>query len=408
MLLVVAAAQGLAVAVDLPETNNHQLFVAMAAAALLGGAAVELLRERRSTPRRELDVQGVLASAFELFRPAGRGMLVALYAFAVFHKLNFDFFAPATSCASRFLGAFVEDPPPLASHAAIWGSLSVEFLIPVLLLIRRSRRLGVVVGVVFHGVLGGLGYYAFSAALLPFYSLWWVSTGSLGTWPRLQGGRGRVMPDSRGLALLGVLGLLYLTRRQWPTMFEVAAPSAYVVLVIVVVVVLLGKTTGAGESLAPTMERRAASRLLAAIFVGLVAFNGLQPYMGLRTQAVWSMFSNLRTEARQSNHWVMRSSWQPFDYQRDVAVISESSLAGLARASERGQGIVWLELLRRVREAQGRGDEVSVAAIRDGEIYETERIESLAGTSPRWWELRLLRFRPVVREGPTSCDGYVQ
>ena len=43
------------------------------------------------------------AQFFSLFSPVVRGQLLLLYGFAVLHKLNFDFFDPAVSCAPEML-----------------------------------------------------------------------------------------------------------------------------------------------------------------------------------------------------------------------------------------------------------------------------------------------------------------
>jgi NADH:ubiquinone oxidoreductase subunit 6 (subunit J) len=51
----------------------------------------------------------------------------------------------------------------------------------------------------------------------------------------------------------------------------------------------------------------------------LLFANGLMPYLGLKTETSFAMYSNLRTEGGYSNHWLMPASLQVWDYQRDLS-----------------------------------------------------------------------------------------
>ena len=57
----------------------------------------------------------------------------------------------------------------------------------------------------------------------------------------------------------------------------------------------------------------------------LVIINGISPYIGLKTQTSWSMFSNLRTEGGKTNHILIRKPFYIADFQNDLVEIVESS-----------------------------------------------------------------------------------
>ena len=100
-----------------------------------------------------------------IFVPLARWVLIGFYFFAAFAKLNHSFFTPAASC-----GNFYFDELAGSLHLSVqsatagwWSHLvplavaATEMSIPILLCIRRTRYVGVVVGLLFHGLLVGLG-----------------------------------------------------------------------------------------------------------------------------------------------------------------------------------------------------------------------------------------------------------
>ena len=58
--------------------------------------------------------------------------------------------------------------------------------------------------------------------------------------------------------------------------------------------------------------------LLAAVL------NGLGPYLGYKTAAVWAMFSNLHVEGGRTNHWLVPASWQLVGYCSQLVTINET------------------------------------------------------------------------------------
>jgi hypothetical protein len=303
----------------LPRTPNHWvLALAIDATFLVAG-----LRLRGS---------GQAVSAAGLHRvavPLVRLEVLALYAWAVFHKLNVDFFDRDVSCATAQLFRLRHLFPFLPADAwvrvaTIWGTLAVEAAIPVLLAVRRTRLLGVALATGFHFVLGFL-YTGFSATLLAWFALF-VPAAALAEVDaaalRRRAGAGlagfavvwaalRLAPGQTQLSVEGLVWLVY-------GLFWIAA-------------------------LAPLLRRPAAADPPPAFAVAhpallalplLVVANGANPYLGLKNVQAFSMFSNLRTEGGASNHLVVPASWQLFDWQRDLVTIQSSSDSVLAELTE--------------------------------------------------------------------------
>jgi hypothetical protein len=64
----------------------------------------------------------------------------------------------------------------------------------------------------------------------------------------------------------------------------------------------------------------------------VVFINGLSPYLGLKTESSYSMFSNLRTEGGISNHYLVPASFQIFDFQKEYVQLISSSDTFLQKA----------------------------------------------------------------------------
>ena len=110
-----------------------------------------------------------------------RAILIIVYVYGVFHKINTDFLDPEISCGIDLYRTLAEKyltflpQGELASWFSIIGTLVVESAIPLLLLFKSTRAYGVVLGVGFHFFLGFVPYsvyYNFSSALFVLFWLW--------------------------------------------------------------------------------------------------------------------------------------------------------------------------------------------------------------------------------------------
>ena len=71
------------------------------------------------------------------------------------------------------------------------------------------------------------------------------------------------------------------------------------------------------------------------------------PYLGLRTQTSFSMFSNLHTEDGMTNHLIVPSGIQLTNWQYDLVEIIDSNDPQLNWARDNNLLIVYLELRRK-------------------------------------------------------------
>lgn len=117
------------------------------------------------------------------------------------------------------------------------------------------------------------------------------------------------------------------------------------------------------------------------------------------------MFSNLRTEGADWNHFFLPRALKVFDNQDDIVEIQESSDFWLTRFREREERINYVELRRRA--SRRSAADLTVTYLRGGTRHQVDRsidpnheiFQPLRGFSS-WLEW----YRPVDLEGrPTRC-----
>ena len=367
-----------------PFIPNHYLFAALANVSILAAVAIRAVRRQPV-----LDGGGLV----EIFAPAVRISLVLLYAFVVLHKLNADFFDPATSCGVMFYAEqrsrfpWLPDSPTM-DHIAIVLAIGFEAAIGLLLLFRRTRHLGIVVGGLFHWFLAvtpGDRFYNFSALLLALFALF-ASPALLARGLNRLGPSGWTAATRLTLALIisaaligrfypGLMGGDRFMAFQWLwAIYGLAVVGAWVTLV------RQARPTDVPPDLTLTAP------VLALIPVIVIA-NGVMPYLGLKTETSWAMFSNLRTEGGVSNHYLFPASIQVFDYQRQLVKVHDSSDRLLRLFASRHQLVPIFEIQRR------QDVQVTFSDATRGEL--SGRAGDLVPGELPLWKRKLLYFRPV-------------
>ena len=366
-----------------PFISNHWLFTGLVNLTLLQAYA------RLAWARRTFAVES--GTLYRTFAPIVRLELIILYFFAVFHKLNADFLDPQLSCAVHFYAAQLQSLPfALAGAIPIYLTLAVETAIPLLLCWPLTRNAGILLGLLFHAAVGFnpiSEFYNFSSmifALLFLFASLRLDAGG----PTRRLFRGVPFYGKSVLAVGAVLVFVGLV---------VAAPAELVLPLwglysagLILLFVLLPKAPPAR----PAFSFRPWPVLLVPLLTGL---NGCSPYLGLKTETAFAMYSNLRTEGGQSNHLLVPAGVQLFGFQRDLVEIKDSSSGFLAGLARRKLMLPFFE----VRALLQQHPNTSLT-------YERHAGPSTSPNAqlrqPIPWPLRrLLYFRPVAHSGRQPC-----
>ena len=399
---------------NMPVTSNHWLFTAFVNITIIQ-ALLYLIVKNRSFRVDE-------SRWLETFAPAVRIEVLLLYFYAVFHKMNAGFFTPASSCATDLLkaqnlDAFIPLSPALFAANAYF-TLLVEAAIPVCLCFRRTRNWGILIGVVFHFILAYSAYNAFfdfSSMVFALYVLFisprfFVMLLDAGRkWKRaLSGGGLPAFSPQRLLMLLGfwlagMVAVLYITRRLY-------VPQSYYwynfwTVYGLVCIALLGwfmlrkASREADETASLSFSGPRAFFLLVPI---LVFLNGLCPYVGLKTENSFAMFSNLRTENNITNHYIVPASFQVFDFQKDVVEVVSSSDSLLQATAAENKLLVFFEFKNYV----AKNRPARVTYLRNGQRQEFVLKAAAPGDELLTRDFilgKLLRFRTVRKTEPQPC-----
>lgn len=327
---VLAAAEIASVWAEAPILGNHWL--------LSGVVGLTFLLSLTWGPR---DRDTIAAR----FLPAGRVVLLSFYVFAAFSKLNSGFFHPATSCGAEYLA---ESAQSLGFHQSwighgwtawvgILGSVVIEFAVFLLLLMRRTRVYGVMLGLCFHFVLAldrTHQFFDFSAVVFALFVLFLPPAFASSVVAKVRGEATRLGGSTTRLvlglvALLAIGPLLYAAGpRRWPAPRLLRAWGCdlwlvYGVVVIVTVVAWFLAARHDPEALLPPSHQLRVHPVLAIIPV-LVVLNGLSPYLELKTAYGWNMYGNLRTVDGTSNHFVVRRTLPLTNVQSDLITVVSS------------------------------------------------------------------------------------
>lgn len=446
-LLCLAVVQVLIAFTKMPWLTNHTIVNTVANLTLVATLLPVLFHRPRRLASWQVDVvpsddvdlrQQYGAAWVQYFAPLLRAELLIVYGWASFHKLNRDWFDPEQSCAVIFWDRMVRFTPWTQGLGALgfcmpYVALGIEILLPVLLARRRWRLAGILTGLCFHVLLGCVGFYRFSAIVTALYCLFlpdWVVDAVDERWAALQLRWSRSQfwlahcISSRCRQWLSVLiaiaAIVVLLR------FPMSFPQPPLLLVreqiqsqrigwsLLFQGLWLAATTGTFAMLLVVLRhyrfnedrpQRVRVPGWLWIFPFLTMLNGASPYLGIKTEASFSMFSNLRTVGAQSNHLLIRVPMALLSEGTDLVEVSSTSDGELNRVRDSNYQLAWMELCSYAEARIQRGEDFRLALRRNGLVSEYLSVkQSRAQFRPQRWLVRTLTwFRPVSMDPVCPC-----
>lgn len=413
-LVAMAGAQLVALFVEAPWFSNHWLLHGFVNTGLLVAWLMAASRVQQASPSR--------AEVVRTFAPVARWILLIVYFYGTFHKINTDFLDPATSCgASVYLRLQAAWAPFLpnahwAVAATTWGTLVLEGSFVVLLLVPRLRWLVLGLALVFHTALGldlEVPYYDFSVVLYALFFLWLPEDFASTVADRLRaagGWRAAVASGTLHAGVRTVVAVAFLGVFVDEAVLGVSvAPTLAVVvrwmfIAYAAILALLGVVAAqAGADIPPQPNpdilrlRPAALAILPLLYL----FNGMSPYLGLKTETSLAMYSNLRTEGGHLNHLLVPARLDPFGWQDDLVRVVASSDPHLQRIAQPNLRMTWYEF----RDYLSGRPQASVTYERGGQTVTVARAGDVPDFRDRTNVLlrKLVRFRTVDVSEPSRC-----
>ncbi len=345
------------------------------------------------------------------FAPTGRLVLIAFYSFAAFAKLNSGFFDPVESCARFFTNQSADfwGLPQVGGGSAVarvlpFAVAAIELSVPVLLLLRPTRRFGVWLGIAFHLVLSldlRQHFFDFTLTLIPLFLLF----APQGTLTRID----QRLPKMTwvGQISLALLAAYMIFARAAPLSRGHQGLSVDLSWVFwLVIVAWIAGTVLATRLLFPETEPEPLSMrpasVGAAVVVGVVLVNALSPYLELKSATGFNMYANLVTAGGETNHYLVPGTAQWRSGQTDVVRITSSNDFGLNLYVDSGFDLPVVNL----RDYLAEHPDVAVTFEHEGVTV----VLDPASAHPEWIDAqpvlveKLAYFRAVPIERPPICQ----
>lgn len=343
-----------------------------------------------------------------------RIMLIVLYAYTFFHKLNWDFLNYKTSCAnSRLKNYYILFPDQfkdvllVIKKMAPTSALLIEGSLPVLLSITKLRFFGLCLAIFLHFFLAPLNFVNFSSLALAL--LWCFIEPKKINFKSCE-------------KFLGYLILIFISSEFLVSFFQsmpvvesyfeyrdlrrgvnlwggflfIAAYALFVKRFYI-------KSISKEKIIFPTQW------LYHALIVFTIFF-GANNYLGLRAAGTFSMFSNLKTEGDTSNHIIFRNNpLKLFSYQEDLVEIvsfdENASKAGIMRRHKRQKTnrIDFSKRLDQIRKLNLKN--VGLTIKYKGQLRSTKSagFDKNFDIESHWLEKKLMQFRPVENLPEQRC-----
>ena len=389
---------------EAPRLGNHWLLATLIALALLSAMAIGVVRRPQAVFCRIID------DGF----PAARLVFVVVYGFCAFAKFNTSFINPTVSCANLYanevahslgLSQFNSIGADGWMHIVPWAVMAIESSVVVLLLIARTRVLGVIVALVFHGLIAIDTSHAFSdfssviaALVILFLPDQFFETIA----PRLRAPFARV-----GAALVAAVsaGLIVWQstdtgHRSVAVIGDVRDWMWWIVWAMLTITVtawaIRARTLRSDVALLPSDRAMVAWPALAFLI-------GCGPYLELRVGTSWNMYANLQTTNGSSNSFVIPATAELTEYQHDVVRIVASNDSGLQQYIDTGYVLPFVNL----RAYTSTHPDTSVTYERGGVTTTVEhtRDDPELGTELPWWQHKLIVFRSLDTNEPIECQN---
>lgn len=313
VLLAVLAVEA---ASELPDPVNHQMLLGILGTTL--GAWWLVVRVRSP------EIANDPAEMYERTAPYLRVAFIMVWFFAALAKINGGFTDPVSTCAVWILESVpVVGIPDVAIPLAIVGTISLELAVPTLLLFHRTRPLAIMLAFPFHIVSAFAGHSWFSGFAWAFYALFLppatLARGVLVA-RRMLVEPVRARLDTfydRPWPTLAVAGLTWVVARYvvapgLPGSLAVARQWGAVLLCVAWMTFTAMILWRLRRSWVPDRFRPRARLIVRSppmwIGIVLIVVNAACPYLGVKTGAAFTMFSNVRTEPGHWNPWLVPES----------------------------------------------------------------------------------------------------
>lgn len=348
--------------------------------------------------------------------------LILLYFFVVLHKLNYDYFNSELSCGAiffekilyqyeltkiNFFSDFFDLNSLFFREFSIYFTIGSEMLIPLLLISKKTRKYGILYGVLFHILLAFYlhnGVFSFSAMVLCYYIPFFGDDAVL----KFSQLNKQVFVIKASLLSIAFLVLyFFLGHVAFDNVNFIALGAAFFLgySFLYVFNFIIGIRKRCEVYLKESKIFNLKVTFVPVLGVLIILINGFSPYLGLKTENAFAMFSNLRTENRSTNHFFIPNNFQLFSYQDQIVKIKSTDIRELQSFINHDKLIVLFELVKVINKQK---QDFKLEFVFNNEIIRVYRFNDVVLNNnfdfyQSYFESKFLKFRPVY-ESKNYCQ----
>lgn len=300
----------------LPTTSNSILFGFLLNLSFVIAYISEAIRARKFI---------ITADAyFDSFAAAGRLLLLTMYFFGVFQKINTGFLDPNLSYAVVLLDYFPFFPKAIVAtdflrYSAIYATFVIETAIFFALIIPRFRYYGIVFGLCFHMFLSLNEYHSYVTFTCLSFAMHFLFLSSDSIENFKKRWAGKVFFEDKYTAyrysFFALCACAYLVSFfsmvvYHDQMIRMKLWIPFGAMICWFAIFCDNKNRHVGQKVVPFFNP--GNRVLTVLMI-LFFLSNFSPYIGLKNGQSVSMFSNLKVEDGKSNHLIFRKPVHLFD-----------------------------------------------------------------------------------------------
>lgn len=327
------------VLLSLPIAPNHTVFEMLIAITVLASFITAKIKYKNEFTGKKF---------YDLSAPVLRIQVVVLYFWATVHKINTGFLDKYIGCATVQIfnikqSLTILPAPEWFISINPYLTLLIEGSLPILFLIPSTRLFGVILGVLFHFVLG-FRYTGFTIIIYSLFALFIAEANYDRLKPYVDRFRSAIYSKfsilsnynswdkSRAdrvfiqicLAFVVLVLLKVLLRGGAFGVRLISTEDFYIIIFAVCIAASLILLINQKYRIIQDVKLIPSSKYL-LIFPIIFFFNGFLPHIGLKNIQAVAMFSNLRTGDGTTNHLIFPASLQIFPYLKDTVEIKGSN-----------------------------------------------------------------------------------
>ncbi len=138
----------------------------------------------------------------------------------------------------------------------------------------------------------------------------------------------------------------------------------------------------------------------------LLFFNGVTPYLGLKTATNFSMFSNLRITGTENNSILIPNNFPLVKHSSDIIEIVESNDAGMMKIKNTKEKLTFFEFQRWIHEQNELSKTQTIYKHNQKTIILNLPHDKLKPEYNQisWLEKKLFIYRNIPKDGPCTCQ----